>query len=141
MSTTYPQPRTALQRASAVALLVVLVLAQTLGWLHRGLHGSDGPAAVHATAVLHAHAGADAQPQTHAGTVADAPGWVGELFRNHANASDCRLFDAVAQPACASADIAVQAAMLPAGFIAASHAGFVARATAFFQARAPPLSR
>lgn len=139
MSTTYPQPRTASQRASAVALLVVLVLAQTLGWLHRGLHGADGPAAVHATAVLHAHAGADAQTQE--ATVADSPGWVGELFRNHANASDCRLFDAVVQPACASADIAVQAAMPPAGFIAASHAGFVARATAFFQARAPPLSR
>jgi hypothetical protein len=120
------QPRTPLQRAAAVALLVVLVLAQTLGWMHRGLHGASG--ALSASPALHAHA--------------DAPSnWLHDLFGSHADGADCRLFDVLGKPGCAAATQAVLPTPAPLAFIASSHADFVARWAALFDARGPPSSR
>ncbi len=127
-----PAPRAnLLQRAAVVALLVVLVLAQTLGWMHRGLHGSSTQDGV-ARPALHA-AGHDAVTHT--------AGWMHDLFGSHADGSDCRLFDVLGKPGCAPA-ASVALGIPPAlAFLASSHADFVARWAALFDARGPPSSR
>jgi len=132
MAALLPQPRTRLHRAAVVALLVVLVLAQTLGWIHRGLHGASG-AVRHAQAAAHAHAG-EAAPQS-------GSGWMDDLFGSHADGADCRLFDVLGQPGCVPAALALPPALPPAFFLASTHADFVARWAALFDARGPPASR
>jgi hypothetical protein len=121
------KPRNRLQRAAAVALLVVLVLAQTLGWMHRGLHGASSPDR-QAQPALHAHADADT-------------GWMNNLFGSHADSSDCRLFDVLGKPGCAPAALVAVPTLAPLAFVAASHGDFVARWAALFDARGPPPSR
>ena len=125
-----PQQRNATFRVAVLVLLAAFVLAQALGWMHRALHGDAGPdrpvaAAVHA--VDHGEG--------------EAPGFLDALFGSHAEASDCRLFDAVAQPGCAPSLVQVSAVALPAAVLLASHGDFVARWSALFDARGPPSSR
>ena len=117
----------------AVALLVAMVLAQALGWMHRSMHwtaASSGAPALHAGA-------SDAAEAVHAGA---RSGWIADLFGSHGDASECRLFDVLGQAGCAPA-----ASLLPvlpaASLLVATHGDFVARWAALFDARGPPASR
>lgn len=108
-----------------LALLVAFLLAQALGWIHRGLHGADGPLA--AAAGLHAPA-------------AEAPGLY-DLFGSHEEPTDCRLFDGITHSACTPPALPVFSPAPPAAFLIASHGEFVARWSALFEARGPPPAR
>lgn len=122
-----PPPRPAAQRLALLALLAAFVLAQALGWIHRGLHGESSPS--RAAAGVHVLAdGAEPAP-------------FGGLFGSHADDSDCRLFDVIAHPALASAKWVVLPLALPAAVLAGGHGDFVARRSALFAARGPPPSR
>jgi hypothetical protein len=123
-------PRTAAQRLAVLALLAAFVLAQALGWMHRGLHGESG-ASWRGGSTVHE------LTDPHGGE----PGILEALFGSHADASDCRLFDVIAQPALASAKLPLLPSAPPTAFLLASHAGFVARWCALFDARGPPPSR
>jgi hypothetical protein len=113
-------------------LVAVLLLAQTVGWMHRGLHGT-APAHGSAATALHVHAGV-AKPH--------APrSWIEKLFGSHTDASDCRLFDVLGQPGCASAALLPQPLIPMATLLVTTHADFVARWAALFDARGPPASR
>lgn len=124
-------PITTVRRTAVALLLLAFVLAQSLGWMHRALHGSGGAASTIANAV-HAYEHA---PQARAGA------GIADLFRGHADASDCRLFDAVAQPGCAASPIVLLPLSLPSTVLVATHGDFVARWTALFDARGPPSPR
>jgi len=125
----HQQSRTA--RRGVVLLLALFVLAQTLGLVHRGLHGDAGnpPSA---PAGMHAHAVTSETEQS--------PGWIDGLFGDHADPSGCLLFDVIAQPGCAPAYALIQPVLLPNAFLAATRAAFVARWSALFDARGPPHS-
>lgn len=120
------QPRTT--RRGVVLLLALFVLAQTLGLVHRGLHG-DGARPPNAAAGIHEHA---------AGETAQSPGWLDGLFGDHADPSGCLLFDVIAHPGCAPAYALIQPLLLPHALLAATRADFVARWSALFDARGPP---
>lgn len=120
----------AVRRAAVLVLLVALVLAQALGWMHRAVHGDTGAGRLAATA---------AQPATD--TELHAPGPLDALFGSHADASDCRLFDVLAQPGCASVPVPMAAVVPATAFLLARHGDFVARWSALFDARGPPSSR
>ncbi len=118
-------------RSITMVVLAALILAQTLGWLHRSRHAAGverGPVHVHASGVAHAHA----RTTAHA--------WLADLFAHDAGSSDCRLYDILSEPGCASAPLVLQAlpaaAVLP---VAVLH-GVVPRWSALFDARGPPLS-
>lgn len=111
------------QRAITLALLVVFVLAQTLGWLHRGAHGTALPAQ-QVLAASQAETGADAG-----------------AFGHEGGTNECRLYDVLAQPGCAPAPLLVLPIAPPAPFVAAMLGDFVARWAALFDARGPPASR
>lgn len=130
MTATSTPSRTTAQRLAVLVLLAAFVLAQALGWIHRGLHGETG-AAWRGAGTVHA---LSEPPGAEAG-IFEA------LFGSHADASDCRLFDVVAQPAMASAKLSILPLAPPAAILLASHAGFVARWCALFDARGPPPSR
>jgi hypothetical protein len=121
--------RTAAQRLAVLVLLVAFVLAQALGWIHRGLHGDSGPSRGDGT--VHELS----EPRD------GEPGFLERLFGTHADASECRLFDAAAQPAMASAKLVILPLALPTALLLAGHAGFLARWCALFDARGPPPSR
>lgn len=123
----------AASRAAVVALLVVLVLAQTLGWMHRALHGDAGAGSRHGLVA------AAAEAATHADTAHGAG--LHDLFGSHAEPNDCRLFDALGQPGCMPAPLVVLPVLLPAASLALTHADFVARWAALFDARGPPPTR
>jgi hypothetical protein len=64
--------------------LLVFILAQTLGWVHRGLHAvPHGP-----TAPVVDHALTPKAVDDHA-----SHSWVERLFAGHTEGSDCRLYD------------------------------------------------
>lgn len=123
-------PLTPLQRAATLALAIVLVLAQTLGWLHRSAHGT--PPAAQAVA-LQVHSAA-AQPQA-------GKAEAGKAFGHEAGATECRLYDVLAQPGCASTPLLALPVAPPATWIVATLGDFVARWAALFDARGPPASR
>lgn len=129
MSTPHPQPRPSAHRAAALALLLVFVLTQTLGWMHRGLHGASG-VAQHAVPA-----------QLAAPSQIEPSGWLDDLFGSHTDASDCRLFDVMAKPGCVPQMDWVPPPTPTAAFLLASHADLVIRWAALFDARGPPLPR
>ncbi len=122
-------PHTASNRI--LGWLLVFILAQTLGWVHRGLHamphGSAAPVAGHA---LVPHAVGD-----HA-----SHSWVERLFADHTQSSDCRLYDTLTHaegvPVSPLALVVAPALALvvPVG------CGATGRSTVPFDARGPPLS-
>ncbi|MBE7368592.1 hypothetical protein [Ramlibacter pallidus] len=118
------------RRIAVAMLLLVLVLAQTLGWVHRSLHGSATEGWRHGSPLLTAVA-----------AESSAAAAVQDLFSTHADTSDCRLFDVLGQPGCAPAPLVALPALVPATFIVLTHAEFVARWAALFDARGPPASR
>lgn len=124
-----PSLKPRLQRACALALVVVVLLAQALALAHRSVHGSGGSALRFAT---WAHG---EQGEHH------AEGWTADLFGSHSDASDCRLFDALGQPGCTPAAVIAPVSALPVAVLAGNHAEFVARRAALFDARGPPVSR
>ena len=130
MTATSMPSRTAAQRLAVLVLLAAFVLAQALGWIHRGLHGESG-ASWREAGTAHALS----EPRDAGGGIFEA------LFGSHADGSDCRLFDVVAQPAMASAKLSIAPLAPPAAMLLAGHAGFVARWCALFDARGPPTSR
>lgn len=127
MTATSMPSRTAARRLALLVLLAAFVLAQTLGWIHRGLHGEPGGSWRGAGTVHELSEPRSAET-----------GIFAALFGSHADASDCRLFDAVAQPAMTSAKLALAPLAPPSAILLASHAGFVARWCALFDARGPP---
>jgi len=132
MPAAFRQPLTPLHRIAIAALLVVVVLAQSLGWMHRSLH-LTGDSVRQAQRLLHA-APSPAAPERIRGALDD-------LFGNHADGADCRLFDVLGQPGCTPAAIALPAAVPLAALVVATHADFVRRWATLFDARGPPRSR
>ena len=121
-----PPPSTLPRRAAALALVVVLVLAQTLGWMHRSLHATPSPAQAALTAGQALATGSDS----------GAP-----ALGHEAGTNECRLYDVLAQPGCASTPLLVLPIALPAALLVATLGDFVARWAALFDARGPPASR
>jgi hypothetical protein len=121
----------AVRRAAVLVLLVALVLAQALGWMHRAVHGDTGVVARLAVSA--------AQPP--GDTELHAQGPFEALFGSHADASDCRLFDVLAHAGCASAATPLLPLAPVAAFLLASPGDFVVRWSAPFDARGPPTSR
>lgn len=107
---------TRLQAALVAALLAVLVLAQTLGALHRIAHpGGDGAAT----------------PSTH---------WVLDLFADHDHDGSCELFDQLTHGAAlCAASPGPLASPEPAPPVARHAAWQIAAQAAGFLARGPPL--
>ena len=123
---TTPQP--ALPRLAArmlLALALALVLAQTLGLMHRVTHFAPAglPPAVH-----HAQSG-------------EHTGWVASLFAAHASDTDCRLYDPLNHEGAASVPALVLPLVLSSFFLALAEGDHVARWAALFDARGPPSSR
>lgn len=113
-------PATLLRRTAMLALLAMFVLAQTLGWIHRGAHGTGVP--VHASS-------------------AAAADTAGDLFGHDAGSNECRVYDALGHADCAPAPLLALPAFAPAAVLAATLGDFVARWAALFDARGPPPSR
>ncbi|MGE4241227.1 hypothetical protein [Ramlibacter sp.] len=125
-SLTHPT-RTA--RIVVLAWLLAMLLAQTLGLIHRGAHIEGMRKSSAATA--HAHF---ADSRTHASTRIEA------LFNGHTADADCRLYDAIGQVGCAPAATVLVHVTVFSTFIIASGAEFKARWSALFDARGPPPS-
>lgn len=117
--------------ARILGWLLVFILAQTLGWVHRGLHAlPHGPAAPVAGHTLVPHAVGDH----------GAHSWVERLFADHTQSSDCRLYDTLTHaeglPVSSLPLVVVPALALwvPVEGVATG------RSTVSFDARGPPLS-
>lgn len=124
-------------RCFAAALMASLVLAQTLGLMHRSVHSP----AVHMGHAQDVKRSDPADYSEAAKTSANDSGWIGSLFAHQDGDTTCRLVDAqssfegvffakappvVAQPAIHS--------------VAFSRITSTARAVALFEARGPPHS-
>ncbi|AEG94126.1 hypothetical protein [Ramlibacter tataouinensis] len=86
-------PVSPLRCTGVVALVLALLLAQSLGLVHRVLHApalGAGPAAALAHAHAPDHEVADAHGED---AYAHAIGWLAELMASHEESGDCRLFD------------------------------------------------
>lgn len=161
-ATRFPMPSRrispSLRRATAAALLFALVLAQTLGAMHRIVHA---PIAAHAAAAA-AHAGATATPSAAAtlsavarpraaatpafptlrtATAPAGSGWLLALFSGHASEQGCDLYDQLSHadglPMAALASAVAPALPAP---IAASISSAIRVRTFAVRARGPPLS-
>ena len=109
-----------------LALLLSLVLAQSLGLIHRFAHDRPLP-----TQPLAVTAGERCQDS-----------WLASLFGSHDEQSpECRLLDGAGHAAPPTV-AALAAPVLPlAQVVAITHAEFIARWVALFDARGPPSSR
>jgi hypothetical protein len=118
-----------LRRVATLALLFcALVLSQTLGFVHRSLHGLPAE-----QVSLHS-----AQNEESA---ARGGGWIEALFSHDADTPDCKVYDGCAKPGYAPTPPALVDGLPLFTVIAFSQADFVARWAAFFDARGPPFSR
>ena len=117
-------------RAIAVALVVALWFAGTLGLIHRTLH-VPGLAQAHAAALA-------AQPQ---GAHEHAAHGIGDLFGDHSDA-ECRLYDQLSHGSGApGVPMVVLPVLLPSATFAYLQGEAIARWVALFDARGPPVSR
>lgn len=114
-------------RTLTVLVLVALVLAQTLGWLHRSRHGAWADAGV-------AHLSAPA----HDPARATKGSWLAELFAHDAGSSDCRLYDVLAQPGCVAAPLVLLAHTVAMDRPLVGRWGIVPHGFVPFDARGPP---
>jgi hypothetical protein len=117
-------------------VLVALVAAQALGFMHRVAHapqagwGSAG-------AQAHAPAAPDHDIATH-----DRDGWLAALFAAHISDSSCRLYDAVGHDSLPLPAPPAALPVLAAGdILRCVAAAFIQSWTAPFHARGPPVSR
>ena len=120
-----------LRRLACSALLVALVLAQTLGLVHRIVHAPTGGHSALAVPVL---ASASASAAMEAGTR-----WLKALFSGHSSEQGCDLYDQLSHAD--AVPEAPAAAILAHGLDAVPtrhSAGQVAAQAAGFLARAPP---
>ncbi len=129
------------QRATApaasilwIGTLALVLLAQTLGWMHRGLHGlTDLPRGGEPTLAT----AASSHPE-HAGH--GSHHWVDSLFAGHQNASDCLLLDALTHAEGAPTPPVVLDLARPVVVVAVAGSGWVARQAVTAFARGPPVS-
>lgn len=118
------------RRVGAAALVLVFVLAQTLGLVHRGLH-AELPHAGHGSAVA----------SVGSADVTGIAQALQEMVGDHEDASDCRLFDVLAQAGCGPSAVLALAFLPPAGHALMACLDFVARWVTMFDARGPPATR
>ncbi|RSZ42797.1 hypothetical protein [Variovorax beijingensis] len=117
-------------RAIAVALVVALWFAGTLGLIHRTLH-VPGMAQAHAAALA-------AHPE---GAHEHAAHGVGDLFGDHSDA-ECRLYDQLSHGSGApGVPMVVLPVLLPSATFAYLQGEAIARWVALFDARGPPSTR
>lgn len=120
----------ALRRGLAWVLLFALVAAQTLGLMHRVVHGPEFGTDAEA-ASIHAH---DEDHHSHS--------WTETLFGGHDGESTCRLFDQLSQGGCLPSVPAVLLPLAAPSFLLQWFQGeAVARWAALFDARGPPQLR
>lgn len=122
---------TAARRAAVrwlAVLAMALVLAQTLGLMHRITHA--GAAGV---------AGAVPQQAQHAQPTEG--NWVASLFAGHAGDNDCRLYDPLNHEGAPTVAVLALPLALSSFFLACVEGDFVARWAALFDARGPPSPR
>jgi hypothetical protein len=122
-------------RAIAIALVVALWFAGTLGLMHRSLHV---PGLAHANATAHATAQAvhAEGAQEHA-----ARGGIVGLFGDHSDA-ECRLYDQLSHGSGAlGVPTVALPVLLPAATFAYLQGEAIARWVALFDARGPPATR
>lgn len=134
----WPASRQAAKRWLLACVLVALVGAQALGFMHR---------VVHAPADLgHAHAAWAGGHEQHGdqarGEHTHAANWVNDLFAAHDDPSGCRLYDGVGQDSVSLPAVPALPCHGPAATVLPFLAGeFLARWAALYDARGPPLSR
>lgn len=143
-------PRTAWRALALGWLLAALLVAPSLGLLHRTVHGAGVPAAPAGLAAeVHGAADAAAPAPAHGCDLRrhpqalQAPCWLERLFGVHDHAGDCRLFDqASSSPGAPAAALAVGALLLPA-LPGPAPASVPARGPSLraYHARAPPALR
>lgn len=119
------------RRALFLLLAFALVGAQSLGLMHRIVHGPQVEIG-HAWAEEHADDG----------DCAHAHGWLAALFSGHAEGDEgCRLLDALGHDGVPLAEAAAAPIFAATAILKVLHGDFVARWAALFDARGPPLSR
>jgi hypothetical protein len=124
-------------RCFAAALMVSLVLAQGLGFMHRSLHNPLGHAGYTQAAEHGDHVACGEATQTGG----NGSGWIGSLFSHQEGDSACRLVDAQSNfDAAVFAQATAIIAQPATHSIAFSQITSTARAAALFEARAPPYS-
>ena len=117
-------------RAIAVALVVALWFAGTLGLIHRTLH-LPGLAQAHAAALV-------AHPE---GAHEHAARGIGDLFGHHSDA-ECRLYDQLSHGSGApGVPMVLLPVLLPSATFAYLQGEALARWVALFDARGPPSTR
>ena len=116
----------------AVAMAVALLMAQSLGLLHR----SAGP-------TTHAHPPVSAQDHAHGPAHAhEHHSFLGNLFAGHESDADCQIFDQLSFFDAASALLAVGLSLALSSALCTLLQGLACvRWHAQFQARGPPLPR
>ena len=129
-------------RSLAWLLMLTLVLAQLLGFMHGVVHGPEVRVLDNAHEHTHRHqAGHEAADERdlHVAEAEHGAGWVEALFSSHEADSDCRLFDQAshgsAVPALAAVSLPV---LLPSHVVDIPRGEALARWAALFDARAPP---
>ena len=116
-------------RAIAVALVVALWFAGTLGLIHRTLHVPGLGQAISAAQTVHADAAGK-----HAHGIAS-------LFGDHSDA-ECRLYDQLSHgPGALGVPMVVLPVLLPSATFAYLQGEAIARWVALFDARGPPSTR
>ena len=125
-----PSP-TVRTRCLAAVLVLALLLAQALGFVHRSVHGpvTAGPSL---STVAHEQAGT--------GAGADEDGWA-TVFDHDAGDAECRLFDAVGHDAVQPCLLALPVALPPTAILALLAGESLARWATMFDARGPPPAR
>jgi hypothetical protein len=126
-------------RAIAIALVVALWFAGTLGLIHRSLHvpGLGQPAAA-----AQASHGEEARVQAaHVSHVPHVPHGIASLFGDHTDA-ECRLYDQLSHGSGAlGVPTLVLPVLLPSATFAYLQGEAIARWVALFDARGPPSAR
>lgn len=126
MRTPLNQPRE-WARSLLAALLILFLLAQTVGWMHRSLHGPENGTRLTQTG--------------HSAATSHAPSGLDGLFASHDAPSKCKLFDAVLHPGCASAPPLVNGPAPVAPALTEPQQAAIAGQTKPYDARGPPAFR
>lgn len=120
-------------------LVCALLLAQTLGLMHRVVHDGAHEAGrdhhVQAISADHDHNHGHGDEGVHSG------GWLESLFSSHDGGADCRLFDQASHGSAAPTLAQSSLPTLPPSIAVAIFQGeALARWAALFDARGPPLT-
>lgn len=119
-------------RAIAIALVVALWFAGTLGLMHRTMH---------VPGLGHTHAAATVQADQPEGAQEHAARGIGGLFGDHSDA-ECRLYDQLSHGSGAlGVPMVALPVLLPSATFAYLQGEAIARWVALFDARGPPSTR